>query len=328
MGLCSNCKSLVDENLVFCPQCGQMVKSIKNIKENVGAGANFNNSKSNDGFYNNRDLVYSKDNLGTKQINNSIEIYSKEYSSESKIHYGFITWRRWNMIGNYYVLEHHSWDGEPFYNFIPVGFCNFYKLDKDTNNNKILKLDFKCCFNNTIRHNVNNGYMGNEIIHYIVSYYMGESSIFVEEAYINGEKYNIYKGNVKYSGGYTLSPDDSDDHYEDVPIDGYEGFGTIYNESGQVIYEGEWRERKKNGLGKVFYAQDGKNTLKYKGALYEDYNGNIYAHGFGELFNIKGEPIYKGEFNSYILNRYDGVRAFNDNPAAGERCYIPYIDEI
>ena len=73
---------------------------------------------------------------------------------------------------------------------------------------------------------------------------------------------------------------------EGVPF----GYGCIYNEDNNIIYQGFIYERMKVCFGKEFYGDNG--LIEYEG----DYYNNM-RYGNGKLYNKKGELIYEGEWS-------------------------------
>ena len=74
---------------------------------------------------------------------------------------------------------------------------------------------------------------------------------------------------------------------EGVPF----GYGCIYNEDNNIIYQGFMLERMKVCFGKEFYGDNG--LIEYEG----DYYNNM-RYGNGKLYNKKGELIYEGEWSN------------------------------
>ena len=86
----------------------------------------------------------------------------------------------------------------------------------------------------------------------------------------------------------------------------YNGKGTEYDENGQKLYEGEFKNGKYNGKGKLF--RNGK--LKYEGDFVDD-----KLQGKGEEFDEEGKLLYSGDFkdnnyngygNRYLVRPYEG----------------------
>ena len=89
----------------------------------------------------------------------------------------------------------------------------------------------------------------------------------------------------------------------------YHGYGKLYNKNGELIYEGEFKNGKRHGKGKLKVDIDGK-VLFYEGEfengeLKETFriydvalDENDKYTGYGKLYNDKSELIYAGEFKN------------------------------
>ena len=178
--------------------------------------------------------------------------------------------------------------------------------------------------------------------------YRGYGNVVAEFEFIDGKIWNgkgyhpktkeiafeIKNGNgiIKYFSSY--------EHYvyfEMQVIDGeLKGIGKEYNEKSQLIFEGEYSNKKKNGKGKEF---DPTGKLVFKGEYYNGFrngkgqeyfnNGNIMFEGEylnrnkinGYFYNIKGEKESqiiegKGKIKEYD---YDGRLTFEGEYKEGGR---------
>ena len=91
----------------------------------------------------------------------------------------------------------------------------------------------------------------------------------------------------------------------------YEGRGILYNESGDIVYDGFFKKGKYEGFGKLY----DEKLLKYegfflkdeyegKGNLYYNDSNKIYFEGIfkegkivkGKLYDLGGNPVYQGSF--------------------------------
>lgn len=89
----------------------------------------------------------------------------------------------------------------------------------------------------------------------------------------------------------------------------YHQFGILYDMTGKYIYEGYWKNGKRDGYG-VSYAKNG--SIIYQGYWYQ----NDY-HGFGTLYDQNGSVILQGKWqhNRYIYDKkqhsyYDGFNFY------------------
>ena len=95
-----------------------------------------------------------------------------------------------------------------------------------------------------------------------------------------------------------LEPDDEiieirkeskmDSFIDDIAVKTKTNTGKSYYESGELLYEGEFKEDKLHGKGALYY-EDGK--LWYEGEFKED-----KCHGKGKEYYESGELWYEGEF--------------------------------
>lgn len=67
----------------------------------------------------------------------------------------------------------------------------------------------------------------------------------------------------------------------------YDGQGTLYDDSGSKLYEGEFKQGAKHGIGTMYL----KGKIRYRG----NFSGNK-KQGEGELFQDDGTLLYKGHF--------------------------------
>lgn len=75
------------------------------------------------------------------------------------------------------------------------------------------------------------------------------------------------------------------------------GIGKEYNEKSQMIFEGEYLNKKKNGKGKEF---DPTGKLVFKGEYY-----NNFRNGKGKEYFNNGNIMFKGEYlNGKKINGY------------------------
>ncbi|MDR3094415.1 MAG: hypothetical protein LBU62_07250, partial [Bacteroidales bacterium] len=89
-----------------------------------------------------------------------------------------------------------------------------------------------------------------------------------------GEGYELYQNGQKYAGYFE----------NNLP----NGFGTLYNESGKMIFKGQW----KNGI-----AVRGEGELTYQdGQIYFGEFNNRIPHGQGTLYDSSGKIIHKGQW--------------------------------
>jgi hypothetical protein len=98
-------------------------------------------------------------------------------------------------------------------------------------------------------------------------------------------------------GSIIESEDDFQLYYEDGTYTGSirngkrHGYGTFRRSNGREIYEGQWKDDKRNGLG----------TLDMRTAIYEGQWLNNRPHGQGTLTLFHGET-YMGKWNNGCLN--------------------------
>jgi len=105
--------------------------------------------------------------------------------------------------------------------------------------------------------------------------------------------------NVRYIGDFNSS-------------DLFEGFGIYYNEVGNKIYEGFWKNGLMDGKGIFYYKglilhqgdwkegkKHGNGIRYYKNSIVVQYEGEWQdgkKHGHGKLFSRKGMLKYQGNF--------------------------------
>ena len=75
------------------------------------------------------------------------------------------------------------------------------------------------------------------------------------------------------------------------------GYGSLYNSSNELIYRGVMINDKKECFGIDFFS--GLNQIEYIGCYY-----NNERHGFGKLYDRKGELMYEGDW-MFGSNDYD-----------------------
>jgi hypothetical protein len=94
-----------------------------------------------------------------------------------------------------------------------------------------------------------------------------------------GEGYELFQDGRKYVG-----------HYEN---DKFNGNGTFYDENGNVLYEGYWRNGTIiRGEGELNFT-DGR---KYIG----EFNNNL-PNGYGTLYDSEGKMLQKGKWQNGVL---------------------------
>ena len=104
----------------------------------------------------------------------------------------------------------------------------------------------------------------------------------------NGEWNELELNNLKERD--TIDLNDKGMRWEGNSLNGSPfGFGSIYNEDNNLIYEGFMFERMKVCYGKEFYGDCG--LVEYEGNYYQN-----KRFGYGELFDKKKELVYKGEW--------------------------------
>lgn len=109
----------------------------------------------------------------------------------------------------------------------------------------------------------------------------------------DGIKYSVKDGNtIKIYNGYFVNS-----HYY--------GPGTLYYDTGHVMFNGEFINDMRNGTGFEYYSYDG--GIKYEGEFVNNkYNGNGTEYYNGKLVSpaIKGKKKYTGSFNN---GNYNGI---------------------
>lgn len=89
--------------------------------------------------------------------------------------------------------------------------------------------------------------------------------------------------------GSLYSPDDGISYEGPIENDNPLGYGSLFNESNQLVYRGVMYGPMKMCFGVEFYPDLGK--VEYCGCFY-----GITRHGFGRLYDRQGELIYEGEW--------------------------------
>ena len=105
----------------------------------------------------------------------------------------------------------------------------------------------------------------------------------------NGIEYKIPNEKGKYHY-YSSRDDELKKIFEGEYINGQRKKGKEYNYEGNLIYEGEYQNNKKNGKGKFYHDCDSKK-IKYEGEIL---NGK--EHGKGIEYDIYEQQTYEGEF--------------------------------
>ena len=106
-------------------------------------------------------------------------------------------------------------------------------------------------------------------------------------------EYEGITAEVKPDGKRTITYDDGS-KYEGKCVDGMaEGRGDLYNPEGRLVYRGNWKGDKYNGIGTYFY-EDGK---KYIGQFL---NGKF--NGEGIKYYADGSLQYDGEWSDGVYN--------------------------
>ena len=134
--------------------------------------------------------------------------------------------------------------------------------------------------------------------------------LIFEYEYLNGEKngyfkeYDKYEGHLLFSGNYLndkkngegieyrYGPNKSNTIkiFSGIYLNGERKKGKEYNYEGNLVYEGEYLNGKRNGKGRIYYGNN-LPTLKYEG---EFFNGK--KHGKGIEYDIDKHLKYEGEF--------------------------------
>ena len=106
----------------------------------------------------------------------------------------------------------------------------------------------------------------------------------------NGEWNELELNNLKERD--TIDLNDKGMRWEGTSLNGSPfGYGSIYNEDNNLIYEGFMFERMKVCYGKEFYGDSGLNIVEYEGNYYQN-----KRFGYGELFDKKKKVVYEGEW--------------------------------
>ena len=112
-------------------------------------------------------------------------------------------------------------------------------------------------------------------------------------------------GEIKFIGTYLIN---------DQNINFYEGNGISFDTCRNIIYEGEFKNGKYYGTGKIYYKN---GNIKYNG----EFKNNIFD-GNGTFYNENGNIIYEGEFKE---NKYNGFgKYYNKNGIL--KCEGEFID--
>ena len=110
--------------------------------------------------------------------------------------------------------------------------------------------------------------------------------------------YNIEENGTLYM------PDDGMRFEGPIEDDNPFGYGSLFNESNQLVYRGFMYSETKMCFGVEFYPDLGK--VEYCGCYFGD-----ARHGFGRLYDCQGELIYEGNW-IYGLTNYDTSIVLND----------------
>ena len=134
--------------------------------------------------------------------------------------------------------------------------------------------------------------------------------LIFEYEYLNGEKngtikeYDKYEGHLLFSGNYLngkkngegieyrYGPNKSNTIkiFSGIYLNGERKKGKEYNYEGNLVYEGEYLNGKRNGKGRIYYGNN-LPTLKYEGEF-----SNGKKHGKGIEYDIDKHLKYEGEF--------------------------------
>ena len=117
-----------------------------------------------------------------------------------------------------------------------------------------------------------------------------EKWMILKEKSENDEEWiEISKNEIKKNDVIDLN--ENGERWEGSSLEGVPfGYGCIYNEDNNIIYQGFMLGGKKVCFGREFYGDNG--LIEYEG----DYYNNM-RYGNGKLYNKKGELIYGGEWS-------------------------------
>ena len=102
--------------------------------------------------------------------------------------------------------------------------------------------------------------------------------------YANGDEYIGNFKNGKKNGKGIFKWNDGCMYYGEYKDNKMDGFGSCYNSSGVLIYEGQWKSNQIHGTGTYIWS----DSKKYVG---EFRNGK--KHGYGSFY-LDGELVYEG----------------------------------
>lgn len=102
--------------------------------------------------------------------------------------------------------------------------------------------------------------------------------------YANGDEYIGNFKNGKKNGKGIFKWNDGCMYYGEYKDNKMDGFGSCYNSSGILIYEGQWKSNQIHGTGTYIWS----DSKKYVG---EFRNGK--KHGYGSFY-LDGELVYEG----------------------------------
>ena len=114
----------------------------------------------------------------------------------------------------------------------------------------------------------------------IIDYRRISGRYIIDENKGKGKEYNSYNNKLIYEGEYLNRK--------------RHGLGKLYNDEGNLIFEGEYLNGKINGKGKKYY---NNGRIQYEGEFL-----NEKMNGKGKEYNKYGEIIYEGEYLNGKIN--------------------------